>query len=425
MTAEVAVMNKQAVALAADSAVTIQWPDGTIKIFETIKLFTLSKYRPVGILVYSSADIMGVPVETAIKVFREKLSNDSYPTLDGYYSCFQDFLKNDAMFSEGSRIEHCGRLINTNLARLRGRIGREIARRYPGWSKTKAQVKTVARELLTDHAQKYRNSSNLLGVTGNIRRRVRSRLDGPISAWQDIYQEFFFLADSDAKIIAQLCLDLILKDNESGSETGFVIAGFGEDDYFPKLRSFEIEASIFNVHKIRELENVDMRTSRAKVIPFAQKEMVETFRDGRASNLDEELVDFIDKFFESEKQIIARPPTDPEVASMIQTFYDVTNQKLQTEFRARLKKFTEDNHTYPVERTVEAMPKEELARMAQALVDLTTIKRRSTPDAETVGGPTDVAVISKGDGMIWINRKHYFDSNMNLGFTTNYYRQGP
>jgi len=70
------------------------------------------------------------------------------------------------------------------------------------------------------------------------------------------------------------------------------------------------------------------------------------------------------------------------------------------------------------------MPKDELAKMAQALVNLTAIKRRSTPSAETVGGPTDVAVITKGDGMVWIDRKHYFDSSLNPGFTANYFRKG-
>jgi len=33
--------------------------------------------------------------------------------------------------------------------------------------------------------------------------------------------------------------------------------------------------------------------------------------------------------------------------------------------------------------------------------------------AETVGGPVDVAVISKGDGLIWMKRKHYFEPGLN------------
>ncbi len=51
--------------------------------------------------------------------------------------------------------------------------------------------------------------------------------------------------------------------------------------------------------------------------------------------------------------------------------------------------------------------------MAESLVNLTCFKRRVTLDAETVGGPVDVAVISKGDGFVWVKRKSYFDPGLN------------
>ena len=59
MTAEVAVMNKQAIALAADSAVTFPQEMGR-KIFPSAsKIFTLSKYEPVGVMIYGNASLMG------------------------------------------------------------------------------------------------------------------------------------------------------------------------------------------------------------------------------------------------------------------------------------------------------------------------------------------------------------------------------
>ncbi len=61
------------------------------------------------------------------------------------------------------------------------------------------------------------------------------------------------------------------------------------------------------------------------------------------------------------------------------------------------------------------------AAMAEALVNLTALKRRVSREAETVGGPIDVAVVSKGDGFIWIKRKHYFDPALNSG----YFRRRP
>ena len=62
MTAEVAVINKSAVAIAADSAVTTELTDSSgrqhDKIFNTAnKVFALSKYAPVGIMVYNTMDI--------------------------------------------------------------------------------------------------------------------------------------------------------------------------------------------------------------------------------------------------------------------------------------------------------------------------------------------------------------------------------
>ena len=73
MTAEVAVMNKEAIALAADSAGTFRDEAGQ-KIFTSVsKIFTLSKYQPVGVMIYGSANLMEVPWETIIKIYRNRL----------------------------------------------------------------------------------------------------------------------------------------------------------------------------------------------------------------------------------------------------------------------------------------------------------------------------------------------------------------
>jgi len=44
-------------------------------------------------------------------------------------------------------------------------------------------------------------------------------------------------------------------------------------------------------------------------------------------------------------------------------------------------------------------------------------------ETDTVALPIDVAVISKGDGFIWIKRKHYFEPALNQHFFSNYYRK--
>src|SRR5271166_2359609 len=87
MTAEISILNRNAVALAADSAVTLQLPEGP-KIYTANKLFALSKYEPVGVMVYGSADLMGIPWETIIKRYRADLGKTRYPHLQGYAADF-------------------------------------------------------------------------------------------------------------------------------------------------------------------------------------------------------------------------------------------------------------------------------------------------------------------------------------------------
>jgi hypothetical protein len=59
------------------------------------------------------------------------------------------------------------------------------------------------------------------------------------------------------------------------------------------------------------------------------------------------------------------------------------------------------------------MPKQELASLAEELINLTSVKRKFSSGAESVGGPIDVALISRIDGFVWVGRKHYFEPSLN------------
>ena len=80
MTAEAAILNRSAVALAADSLVTVTgYEDTSPKTYEVNKLFTLSKYRPVGIMVYGNAELLGVPWAPQKHIDKLSLSAQNQP----------------------------------------------------------------------------------------------------------------------------------------------------------------------------------------------------------------------------------------------------------------------------------------------------------------------------------------------------------
>ena len=81
MTSIVGVLNKRAVAIAADSAVTI----GGKKVFNSAnKIFALSKRQPVAIAIYNNTELISVPWEVMIKEYRRFLGDNKYPHLKDY-----------------------------------------------------------------------------------------------------------------------------------------------------------------------------------------------------------------------------------------------------------------------------------------------------------------------------------------------------
>ena len=78
-------------------------------------------------------------------------------------------------------------------------------------------------------------------------------------------------------------------------------------------------------------------------------------------------------------------------------------------------------YTGPFIGSVATLEKEDLADFAESLITLTSLKRKVSFEQETVGGPVDVMVISKGDGIIWMKKKEYFNSDINPQYYNNYY----
>lgn len=60
-----------------------------------------------------------------------------------------------------------------------------------------------------------------------------------------------------------------------------------------------------------------------------------------------------------------------------------------------------------------AMPIQDAIDLAEFLVDLTIKFSRFAPGAPTVGGPIEIAAITKHEGFKWVRRKYYFKEELN------------
>ena len=120
MTSEVVVMNRMGIALAADSVVSI-YANGIQKKRHdsAAKLFMLSEWHPVGIMVYNNASLLGVPWETIIKLFRRFLGTAWLPTLEQYGEALIEFLVNNkSLFPDNVQQKYLRKEFETECHRI-------------------------------------------------------------------------------------------------------------------------------------------------------------------------------------------------------------------------------------------------------------------------------------------------------------------
>ncbi len=160
------------------------------------------------------------------------------------------------------------------------------------------------------------------------------------------------------------------------------------------------------------------------MIPFAQKEMVQGFMRGIQPNYQGALEEYLNELFDKYPSVFVKKLkhlTAKERRELTEELKQ-DGKTMASTFWDKITEWAIDNNVSPILRSVSFLPIDELASMAESLVNLTSFKRRVTLVPETVSGPIDVAVISKVDGFIWIKRKHYFEAAKNPHFLKNYYR---
>ena len=291
MTAEIAIMNKEAVALAADSAVTV-FESGTPRVFvSTNKLFSLSRHHPVGIMVYGNASFMGVPWETVIKLYRARLDDNSYPTVKEYADDFISFLESEPVLTpEESQQMYVRGTLNTYFewmfqetdSGVRKRI-REEAISTP--EDAPEFFRQEARRVIGSHYQSWKEAAYARDLGAEFAGELRRLYQTDIRQAKRSAFGSLLTSDTSRKltILAGWILSKYNRRVVSPGESGLVIAGFGDDQIFPSIQSFVVLGIAGGKLKYWR-EDGDSRDITAnvgaRIIPFAQDEMVRSFMEG-------------------------------------------------------------------------------------------------------------------------------------------------
>jgi len=421
-------MNREAVALAADSAVSLMAGPGETpqKIFTSAdKIFELTRDHSACIMIYNNAAFMGIPWQTLITIYRSSLPDSPFDTLEEYSRHFIDFLTKEE-----------------------GLIPEAVQQRFfvDGVYRTflfiRYLIQQNASAVLAEKGQV--SEEEILGISAAVIGDISGKLNAaPYSPTMDeayatelaeAYGEWIVKAITQVFERIPLTPDLVqnlstmavlfyVKSLEGFEPierdfSGVVIAGFGRRDLFPAMQAFLVEGVIKKRLKHLEVERNQVGfESGAVIIPFAQREMVDIFMSGLDPRFMGGFLSGLAKTFEEYPELIIdsiEKLTDEEKGALKEKFGE-TSREIVLQIQNQLSSYQAFNST-PIVNVVAALPRSDLAAMAESLVNLTSLKRRVSLQAETVGGPVDVAVISRSDGFIWIKRKEYFRPELNPGY---------
>lgn len=205
-----------------------------------------------------------------------------------------------------------------------------------------------------------------------------------------------------------------------GYTSGLVVVGFGGSEIYPSWSHYSIGPRIGDKARWRNLEQLRIGASKlVDIRTFAQDDMAVTFLRGMHPELPGLLRGIVDgalgDFIAQMHQQLGGLSLPAQVSSYIATVEN-DRETIVNRFDQILNRVLTRQHYEPLESTVRLLPKEELADLAETLVGLTSFKRRMTPGLDSVGGPIDVALITKGDGLVWTKRKHYFGKELNMRY---------
>lgn len=263
MTSEVVIMNRNAVVMAADSAVTV----GGVKTYNGVnKLFLLSNSPPMGIMIFGSADFENIPMETLIKEFKRQTDFKEQTNIQMIKETFLKFLsENTPKTNINSKIEIALPLFKNFIKMELDYIKPENFEEFI-INQGKRDLPDFIYEI--DELNNYNYEFNEI-IPPEIEKDKHQNL---INAIKNIFFDFII-----------------------SMSTGIVIAGFNEKEMFPSYIQFNIHFNYDNEVKISNFDSL-INYEGSAIIPFAQKDVMKTFMTGIDENIKDSIIRYFNQF---------------------------------------------------------------------------------------------------------------------------------
>lgn len=415
MTSEIAVMNQRAVALAADSAVTLI-DGGTVVVRnDQRKLFNLMEGQPVGLMFFGVADVMGHPWEHLIEHYQKKVRPRGLAHLGDYAQSFTGMLDNlEEFFPRAKQGEEYRRLLASvfryifHLAQFLRDSADEDEEPRDDLVILDSAIERVWRDYQfnDDGSPRADLSCFPQGFGAKVARDYAGQIDELITYGFAA----FGLSKQTLQRLHEIAVFCVVKDLFLEDVSGLVFAGFGKDDRYPVVVTCFVSSIIGGIAKRAEasVDAIDGEV-RSKIRVFADSEVTNAFIRGIDFNLERRLYGGFRMMMHGlvDQVIGAFPGAEPSARESVRERFqrDFVPRYFEA-FRHMIQDYQQQAFINPVLRVLEIAGKKELADTARELVGLNIFKKRIMAQKETVGGAIDVAIISRDGGFQWASRQN-------------------
>ena len=281
MSAGICILNKNAIAMAADSAVTVG--DHAAIHNSANKLFSLSRFAPVGAIVYANATLMTTPIEIIVKQYKMHLGDTVFPCLKDYVNDFLKYLEDNSHFFRFD-INEKNYVFQIFIDLMSGMLGdyRNLL---------DSTQKTLGKPL--DESELNKVAVSAAKATIDYIDHFSRRNDYRFSKYvEDHYlQEFIDCVKNDTNLqwllpdqIIEVCkkaCELYDTDFDRNCYVGVAIAGYGKDEIYPRLIHLHIGGIINSMLRYTQIESVEISEDLpASIAPLAQTDVMQTFLFG-------------------------------------------------------------------------------------------------------------------------------------------------
>ncbi|HKD22295.1 MAG TPA: hypothetical protein VKB71_09785 [Rhizomicrobium sp.] len=415
MTSEIAVLNQKAVALAADSAVTLV--DGGLVAVrnDQRKLFNLVEGKPIGLMFFGVADVMGHPWDQLIENYQTKVKPPGFAHVADYAASFLNSLDNLEEFFPRSRQGDEYRRLLASVFRYVFHFAQYLRESGEGdlAQASDAAILDIAIERVWRSYQTREDGSpraDLACFPKDFAKRIATEYAQVIEETIAYGFSPFNLAKQSQQRLRDIAIYCVVKDLFLEDVTGLVFSGFGSEERYPTVVTCYMSAIVGGIAK-RGAPIVDAIDGdiRSRIRVFADSEVTNAFIRGIDFNLERRLYGGFRVMLHGlvDQLIEALPMNDANLRENVRgRFQREFVPKYFDAFYRMIADYQQQAFINPILRVLEIAAKNELAETARDLVGLNVFKKRITAQKQTVGGAIDVAVISRDGGFQWWSRQN-------------------